>query len=196
MIQQLFFSLLFRFSLSHLVCVCFFFSVCALISLVIMFVLLLYLCVYSRQCTLCTYGNGSAYKDHLYWLISIKDVNLNAINSLAYLLLCFVFTHFFPFLLSAYIHSQLGLPMSFTQIRWPLLVYFFFLLRFVAVVPLMIRTIFIIFFAQKMNKRKSLFGFCYMLKLQEEEEEEKDAGNKIQAKKENTAVFLRNKTIT
>lgn len=47
-----------------------------------------------------------------------------------------------------------------------------------------------------MNKRKSLFGFCYMLKLQEEEEEEKDDGNKIQAKKENTAVFLRNKTIT
>lgn len=74
--------------------------------------------------------------------------------------------------------------------------FFFFLLRFVAVVPLMIRTIFIIFFAQKMNKRKSLFGFCYMLKLQEEEEEEKDDGNKIQAKKENTAVFLRNKTIT
>lgn len=45
-----------------------------------------------------------------------------------------------------------------------------------------------------MNKRKSLFGLCYMLKLQQQEEDDDEKKNTIQ--KENSVVFPHNKTIT
>lgn len=78
MIQQCFFSLFFFwFFFSFTFCCCSFYLSSCLCCFIYVYVL---------------YSYSSAYKDHLYWLISIKDVNLNAINSLAYLLLCFVFT--------------------------------------------------------------------------------------------------------
>lgn len=122
-----FFSLLFLvFFFSFTFCCCSFYLSSCLCCFIYVYVL---------------YSYSSAYKDHLYWLISIKDVNLNAINSLAYLLLCFVFTLCF---LTSFLQPWLE--------QWVLLKYvdrFCFWCYL-----LMIRTIFFLFFAQKYRPEK------------------------------------------
>lgn len=133
MIQQCFFSLLFLFFFSFTFCCCSFYLSSCLFCFIYVYVL---------------YSYSSAYKDHLYWLISIKDVNLNAINSLAYLLLCFVFTLCFL----TFFFTTVAEATSFTQIRWTLLF-------------LMLLTNDFLFFAQKYRLEKVVVRCLLMFNM-------------------------------